>query len=203
MTMLVDPYVDVRGQSFYDQPGFVQKPYLDQNRNDVGAAARQWVAEANRNLLAQGFAVQLPDGTLTSFDQLSVSLKQRGYTGPTDRASLIRAYNQLSPTTAPLTNNCAQCATGQNTGACAGCAPQAGANTPPPWWTTWSGPNPATPPGFVTTGTGWPVSTTSGLPFGATSGPLGTPVLGRPMWMYLIGGAAVYLLFFRGGGRRR
>jgi len=96
--------------------------------------------------------------------------------------SLQTAAAQLQAT-APLTNNCALCATGQSS-ACAGCAP-------------------STPPGFVTTGTGTPISLTSGLPLGfRPTSPVSIAGLRLPLWAWIGGGVGAWMVL-RPGGRRR
>jgi hypothetical protein len=154
---------------------------------------------------AAGNQLRMPDGSPYYVTrngpktemQLYTELTQAGYTGPQDIQSKLIAYDNAAQglpfggpslatpaATAPITNNCAQCATGQNTGACSGCAP-------------------STPPGYVTTGQGVPISTTSGLPFGfRPTSPVSIVGVTLPAWIW---GAALAAGYFalKGGGRRR
>lgn len=149
------------------------------------------------------------NGSVTNI-QMAADLKNVGWAGPFDYPTVRAVYNQrvaLSPssaipvpypfgtiytpgsaatsvTCAPMVNNCSQCGAGQNTGACAGCAP-------------------TTPPGYVTTGSGPPLSTTSGLPFGfSPTSPVSIVGVKLPAWIWGAGLAAGYFAL-KGRGRSR
>lgn len=102
---------------------------------------------------------------------------------PANWMPLYSGITALPATTAPMIQNCASCATGNNTGACSGCAP-------------------TTPPGYVTTGSGVPVSTSSGLPFGFNpSSPVSIVGVKLPAWIWGAGLAAGYFAL-KSRGRR-
>jgi hypothetical protein len=143
----------------------------------------------NRNVIQSDWT----DGSVTYADGGPVQKGTPDYTlvdpGTSTPADLLARYPNLrwpfvvGQATAPIVNACAQCATGQNTGACAGCAP-------------------GTPPGYVTTGQGPPISTASGLPFGfRPTSPVSIVGITLPAWIWGAGLAAGY--FALRGGRRR
>lgn len=178
-------YVAADGTALGSQPGATQTWYLQQYGQDSPIVYAQ---DYNRNLLGSGAAFATPGGVVAMSTALA-QLGNLGYTGPKDAGSVgqaILTYGLFgSGPNAVMRQNCASCATGQNTGACAGCAPG------------------STPPGFVSTGSGVPISTTSGLPFGFKPGsPVSIVGITLPAWIWGAGLAAGYFALKSGRGRR-
>jgi len=182
---LATPYIAADGSTFAGLTPDQQASYVRAAGGDPLKASAQWVTDYNNNLQRLGLAVQTPQG-LTPLTDMSRTIAQTGQSVPPDVQSVVQLYNQIiaaATQTAPLVNNCALCATGQSS-ACAGCAP-------------------STPPGFVTTGTGTPISLTSGLPLGfRPTSPVGIAGIRLPLWAWLAGGAGAWMVLGRGGRRR-
>jgi hypothetical protein len=182
---LATPYIAADGSTFASLTPDQQASYIGRAGGDVLKASAQWVSDYNNNLLRLGLAVQTPQG-VTTVESMRRSIAAAGQRVPSDVQSTVQLYNQIvaaATQTAPMVNNCALCASGQSS-ACAGCAP-------------------ATPPGFVTTGTGVPVSTMSGLPLGfRPTNPVSIAGVSLPLWMWGAGALLAYMTLFRGGRRR-